>query len=518
MNRSARTERTVADNSPPAFRVISPVDAYRSQILALARNARHTDIEAVARKWLQLEPANSDAWNELAVSVWKQGRLAEAESSFQHALQIDAHNEAVWTNFGHMLSTMGRHAAAIQAYHAAIKQVPESFDAIMGIGVALSNLWKPQEAVPYLAEALRLRPQSPQALLNFGMNLGRMRRWHDAIACYEEALRHGCDLPVLHRNLGVAYLMVGDYEKGWPEYEWRRTFNSTLGVRVNRTFWNGDDFRNQTILLHFEQGLGDTLQFIRYAPLVKRRGGRVVVLCPAVLHSLLARCDGVDQLYDGSGPAPECHIQAPLMSLPSILGTTLETIPAEIPYLHPDPAIVALWRTRLNDALAAESSGHEQRPFLVGIVWQGRAENATDHIRSFPLAQFERIAKVPGVRLVNLQVGSGLEQVSGLGDRFPILDLPGRAGRDFAETASIMRLLDLVITPDTAAAHLAGGLGVRTWVALSAVGEWRWMLDREDSPWYPTLRLFRQTTLGVWDDVFARMATALRGELECGSH
>jgi Flp pilus assembly protein TadD len=356
----------------------------RGQVVRLTRNGRYAEAEVVSREWVRLEPLDTDGWNEVAVCVWKQGRREEATSIFRHALQIDGQNEALWTNFGHMLSTMGRNSDAIEAYRGAIEQGPESFDAIMGSGVALSNLWKPREAVPYLEGALRLRPESPRALLNFGMNLGRMGRWHDAIACYENALRRGCDLLVLHRNLGVAYLMVGDYAKGWPDYEWRRTFNANLGCRVNRTFWNGDEFRNQTILLHFEQGLGDTLQFIRYAPLVKRRGGRVVVLCPGPMHSLLARCDGVDEVYGGSGPAPECHIQAPLVSLPSIFGTTLETIPTKIPYLHPEPASVSHWRGVLDDALAAEMIGLERRPFLIGIVWQGRAENATDHIRSFP--------------------------------------------------------------------------------------------------------------------------------------
>jgi tetratricopeptide (TPR) repeat protein len=514
---------TVADTNPNLYGEPLPADSLRIKILKLTHERRYAEAEILAHQWLRFEPIDTNVWNELAVSVWKQGRLGEAERLFQYALRIDATNYRLWTNLGHVLSEMERTDDALEAYQAAIDRKPDCFDAIMGAGVAISNDWKPEQAAPLLAAAVQLRPDSPEALQNVGMNLGRMGRWHDAIVLYEEALRLKPDLQETQRNLGFAYLMVGDYARGWPKHEWRLTFSNSIACRINRTFWNGDDFRNQSILLHFEQGFGDILQFVRYAPLVKRRGGRVVVLCPAPLMRLVSGCAGVDQVYDGTGPEPECHIHAPLMSLPAIFGTTLETIPASVPYLHAEPELVSHWRDVLNQELHATHAPDEAggsagitgtgRPFLIGIAWQGRPENQTDNIRSFPLAQFEKIANIPDVRLVNLQVGAGLEQLVELDDRFPIIDLPGRTGKDFTETAAIMTLLDMVITPDTAVAHLAGGLAVRTWVALSRVGEWRWLLDREDSPWYPTMRLFRQSTLNVWDDVFERMAEAIGREL-----
>ncbi len=210
-------------------------------------------------------------------------------------------------------------------------------------------------------------------------------------------------------------------------------------MQINRTFWNGDDFRDQTILLHYEQGYGDTLQFIRFAPLVKRRGGRVVVLCQPALLRLLARCPGIDMVFDGTSYEPECHIHAPLMSLPAIFGTTLATLPAQVPYLFADRALVEHWRSELTLALKLEAGadsrvqersgpGKTARPFLIGIAWQGRPEHDGDRWRSFALAQFAPLAELPGVRLISIQVGDGRDQAQGLDGQFPFIDLPRRRG------------------------------------------------------------------------------------------
>ncbi|HKI19044.1 MAG TPA: tetratricopeptide repeat protein, partial [Isosphaeraceae bacterium] len=361
----------------------------------------------------------------------------------------------------------------------------------------------------------------PEALQNFGMNLSRQGRWGEAIAYYEQAARLEPDNPEVHRSLAYVLLGAGDYARGWPEHEWRLRCRPLRGVQVNRTFWNGDDFRNQTILLHHEQGYGDTLQFIRFAPLVKRRGGRVVVLCQPALLKLVARCPGIDVVFEGTSYEPECHVHAPLMSLPAIVGTTLATLPAQVPYLFADRALVDHWRSELAGALKLAAGansrvpersglGEPARPFLIGIAWQGRPEHDGDRWRSFALAQFAPLADLPGVRLISLQVGDGRDQAQATGGRFPVIDLPGRRGRDFSETAAIMCSLDLVISPDTAVAHLAGGLGIPIWVALPYSSDWRWLSGRDDSPWYPTARLFRQAKPGEWGPVFERMAEALK--------
>jgi hypothetical protein len=250
-----------------------------------------------------------------------------------------------------------------------------------------------------------------------------------------------------------------------------------------------------------EQGLGDTLQFIRYAPLVKERGGTVLVECPASLIPLLSSCAGIDRSVPEGSALPDFQVHVPLMSLPRIFGTTLATIPSNVPYLNADERLVESWREKLRSITE----------FKIGIAWQGNPNHKWDRHRSIPLAQFAPLARLPGVRLVSLQKVHGTEQLKD--GHFPILDLgPDLDGSNgaFMDTAAVMKNLDLVVTTDTAIAHLAGALGVPVWVALSRIADWRWMFEREDSPWYPTMRLFRQSELGNWKPVFERMA----GEVE----
>jgi hypothetical protein len=287
--------------------------------------------------------------------------------------------------------------------------------------------------------------------------------------------------------------------------------------------WDGGELRGRTILLHAEQGLGDTLQFIRFATLVKKRGPRVLVACPEPLMRIVSRCAGVDHVVDWKSTLPESDVHAPLLSLPAILGTSIATLPAEVPYLSADAETIETWRPVVTRALAlagdaTNDDSDPARTFKVGIAWQGNRVNSVDRWRSFPLLHFGRLAEVPGVRLISLQKGEGTEQLAGLSGQFRVANLNGEDGgkedcRDFLDTAAVMSQVDLVVTPETAVAHLAGSLGVPVWVVLSAVGDWRWMLDRDDSPWYPSMRLFRQTTPGDWDGVFERMACTLRHEL-----
>jgi hypothetical protein len=264
--------------------------------------------------------------------------------------------------------------------------------------------------------------------------------------------------------------------------------------------------------LHWEQGLGDTLQFIRFARLVKERGGRVWVLCQPPLVRLLALCPHVDRVF-GKPPLPDFPLHAPLMSVPAIL--EMKTLPQDSAYLSADAETIARWRARLQSALGTtDLSSH----FKIGIAWQGNPENRIDRWRSLPLEQFAPLAELPGIRLISLQKGAGIEQLRALNGRFQIVDFQGgiqglEDSRDFLDTAATMSLLDLVVTPETAVAHLAASLGVRTWVALSSVGDWRWLLDEGQCAWYPTAQLFRQSTLGDWDGVFRRMTSSLAHEL-----
>jgi hypothetical protein len=297
-------------------------------------------------------------------------------------------------------------------------------------------------------------------------------------------------------------LVDGDFARGWPEYEGRLRIPGHVPPH-NLPRWTGQPLAGRSLLLVAEQGIGDTLQFVRYARLLKERGARVVLAVPAALGRLLACDPDLGELFilGYAKELPRCDFCLPLLSAPAALGTSAATIPSDVPYLTADPELTDRWRREL---AAVEG-------FKIGIVWQGARNYHLDCLRSIPLADFAPLASLPGVRLISLQKGFGSEQVATVD--FPVLDLSGRldevAGA-FMDTAAVIRSLDLVVTPDTAIAHLAGALGVPVWVALQFSPDWRWLRDRDDSPWYPTMRLFRQTTLGEWPDVFERIAQAVQ--------
>ena len=319
------------------------------------------------------------------------------------------------------------------------------------------------------------------------------------------------------------WLTRGDFERGWPSYEWRWNQPDSIGRSFTQPFWDGSPLGGRTILLHAELGLGDTIQFIRYVPLVKERGGSVIVECQSALMKLIASAAGIDQLVARGLPLPPFKVQAPLLSLPRIFKTTLDAIPAEVPYLHPDAALVDYWRRELR---TSDKTPADLGPsFKIGIAWQGNPKYGHDQQRSIAFTHFARLAGVNGIQLISLQKGFGSEQLqcshhasrddgesAKPSTTAKVIDLGRRLDETsgaFMDTAAVMVNLDLVITSDTAVAHLAGALGVRVWVALPFIPDWRWLLERQDSPWYPTMRLFRQRRLGDWADVFHRIALEL---------
>ncbi len=316
---------------------------------------------------------------------------------------------------------------------------------------------------------------------------------------FHEALRLKPDYAEAHTNLSYAHYFQGDFESWWFEYEWRWKCRSCLPPAFPPPYWDGSSLEGKRILLFVEQGLGDTIQFIRYAPLVKQRGATVALQCQPSMLRLLATCEGIDQIVPKGVDPPAADVRIPLMSLPRVFRTTLANIPAQVPYLSVDPELCMRWRQPLEQVDG----------FKVGIAWQGNPDHLRDQQRSAPLVAFEPLAKIPGVRLVSLQQGIGRAQLPELAGPMGVLDLSDRV-EDFADTAALVSNLDLVISVDTSVAHLAGAMGVPVWVAIQLLPEWRWMLEREDSPWYPTMRLFRQRSWGDWAGVFERMAETLR--------
>jgi len=497
---------------------------YFQQATSLLNRGLYAEAEAYFREVLRIWPDHGGALNNLGTAVWRQGRLQEAESRHRRALALKPDDFAILNNLGNVLWEQDRLDEALRYYREAVQLRPDSPEALMNLGVTLSDLGEFDEALTYIRESIRLQPAPADSHVNLGMTLARGGDLEEALACYEHALMLRPEFPEARRNRAYIWLARGDFERGWSEYEWRLKCPKLRTLPVDRPLWGGDDLEGRTILLHAEQGLGDTLQFIRFAPLVKERGGRVVVACPAPLLRLVVGCAGVDVVVDWMKPLPDCDLQAPLLSLPAILGTTLADLPGQVPYLTVDGRTVHDWRPVVERSLGHGKSGatngrcNPARDFKIGIAWQGNRENKVDRWRSPPLTHFAHLAAVPGVRLISLQKGTGTEQVAELAGRFAVAELLHQDGsdedqRDFLGTAAVMSQLDLVVTPETAVAHLAGGLGVRVWVALSTVGDWRWLIDREDSPWYPTMRLFRQTAPGDWESVFERMARALNHEL-----
>jgi Flp pilus assembly protein TadD len=496
----------------PTIVIQNAAKNYLDQGISLLHAGQFTQAEVMLRDAVRLRPDDPDILNNLGTAIWQQGRSAEASAYYLRAHQYNPGDFGILNNLGIALWDQGQPERAIVFYRRALALRPDSVDTQTNLGVALSDLGRFDEALAVLSASLELRPESAEAWDNLGMTLARQGRWSEAMASYDHAIALRPEFGEAHRNRALAWLAHADFERGWPEMEWRFNCRNRPGYQFPRPRWAGEDLGGRTILLHWEQGLGDTLQFIRFAPLVKERGGKVWVFAQPPLVRLLALCPGVDRVF-GAAPLPDFPVHAPLMSAPAILG--LKSSPPGAPYLFAGAESTAQWRDVLQRTVGVAELASV---FKIGIAWQGNPVNRIDRWRSFPLEQLAPLAELPGVRLISLQKGPGTEQIARLAGRFPVAELhAGITGledrRDFLDTAGIMSHLDLVVTAETAVAHLAGGLGVRTWVALPSVGDWRWLHEQGMSTWYPRTRLFHQATLGDWQGVFRSMAGALAHEL-----
>lgn len=457
--------------------------------------------ESVYRQVLAVDGSNANAWCFLAMSCHDQGRYEEAVTAYQSALQFRPKFPVALSNLGNTYKAMGRLDEAVGSCQAALRLKPDYHTAYNNLGVALVAQGKLVEAAECFENALKYAPQDAVAHANLSAALVRQGRLDEARHNSEQALRINPAYAEAHKNQAIVWLLQGDFERGWNEYEWRwKAPGSSMPV-FPQPPWEGESLRGKSILLHAEQGLGDTIHFIRYAPLLQQQGARVIVQSQKGLIPLLRSCPGIDMLQEQGAIPPAYDVHAPLMSLPRIVGTRIDSIPANVPYLKAEPARIERWR-----AETARLQG-----FKVGLAWQGSPANQADRQRSIKLETFAPLAALPGVTLVSLQKGVGSEQVSQLRDRMQVIDYSDTLDVDgaFLDSAALMQNLDLVIAADTAVAHLAGALGIPVWIALNYAPDWRWLLQRSDSPWYPSARLFRQTKLGDWEPVFQLMATEL---------
>jgi Flp pilus assembly protein TadD len=448
---------------------------------------------------LKLKSDHAEVHNNLGVALAALGRLVEAAAHYQDALRLNPSYSQAHNNLGIILAAQGRIDEAIACYRRALALWPDYASAHSNLGVALVAQGQLEAAAACYQRALEIRPDYADAINNLGVTFRMKGELESAVACYRRALEIRPDLVDAHVNLATVLLLLGDFKTGWPEYEWRWWYRQSGPRSFAQPRWQGEPLEGRTILLYAEQGLGDTIQFIRYAHLVKERGGRVLVECQKALAPLLASCTSIDQLVVHGAPLPPFDLQLPLLSLPLVFGTTVATVPGNVPYLMAKGMLAEHWRQELDSVPG----------FRVGIAWQGNPETANDRCRSVPLVSFAPLAQAHGVRLISLQKGYGSEQVREATTRFPIIDWTSRLDESagpFMDTAALMTSLDLVVTSDTVIAHLAGALGMPVWVALPFAPDWRWPMGREDSLWYPTMRLFRLRQPGDWGEVFERIA------------
>lgn len=429
-----------------------------------------------------------------------QNKLAEALILLDQAIQRGLVNADVLWQRADVYRIQGKLELALQDLDTARQLGPESANVENLLGVVWFAKGDPARAVEFYQRAVVLKPDMFEAYNNLGAALQAIRRYQESLIAFHTSLQIKPDFAVAHLNRSLSLLREGDYQLGWREFEWRFHCHEYRLTFNNRPTWVGGNLEGKTILLRSEQGLGDTLQFIRYARLLKDRGAKVLVECQSAVQQLVSMAPGVDQAIARGKPLPHIDYQIPMMSLPAALGSTLATIPSEVPYLKAIPEKVEHWREKLN------SLGQ----FKVAISWQGNKKFQADHMRSLPLSCYKRLAEIPGVSLVSIQKNEGTEQLQHeLG--FPVhhfTDVLDGSG-PFQDTAAIMSACDLVITSDTAVAHLAGGLARPTWLALHYAADWRWMSHGDASPWYPTMRLFRQERFGDWESVFGEMCDNL---------
>lgn len=469
----------------------------------LLRELKNLDAAAsCCREAVRLKPDFADAQNNLGAVLVDQSRREEAEPCFRRAIALKPYFAEAHNNLGKVLRDAGRNDEAIFHLREAVRQRPEFAEAHGGLAMALLDRGSVDEALDRCLRAVELRPDRADSYVTLGFIHSELGQREAALAAYQKALELEPDNADAHKNRSLVWLLEGKLAEGWAEYEWRWKCPELPARPFPQPLWDGSPLEGRTILLHAEQGLGDTLQFIRYAPLVRDRGGQVVVVCQKPLVNLLASCQGIDCVVAQGEPLPAFDVHAPLASLPRIFGTTLANVPTNIPYLAADEQLLERWRQEL--------AAHGE--FKVGIAWQGSPKYRWDAKRSIPLERFEPLARVPGVRFYSLQKGPGSEQLGRLAGRFDVVDLGPQLDETtgpFLDTAAVIKNLDLVITSDTSIPHLAGALGAPVWLAASFVPDWRWLADRDDSPWYPTMRLFRQPSRGDWQSVFRRMAEEL---------
>ncbi len=468
-------------------------------VIAHQRGDNHLAVDLLS-KAVASNSQEAKYYNNLGVALKAFGRFEEAMQAYEKALLLKPDYADACYNMGNALASLGHYAAAVEQYRQGLLFKPDDAYIYYNIGVAMQELGSHAEAVENFEQAIRMGYNSTEVYRAIAASRQAQGRYDDAINTLRQALRLKPDCAFTHTDLGMLLLLEGDFLQGWREYHWRLDDCEWSKHFSDALRWGGSNFAGKRLLVCCEQGQGDNIHFVRYLPMVKARGGTVIFAIYNELYSLLKDFPGVDEAVNLSDEncSPVFDFYTPIMDLAGIFGTTLDTIPNQVPYISAGPHKVEYWRKRL--------SGPD---FKVGIVWSSSPGRGGKHLRDCNLIDFSVISKVKGVKLYSLQKGSASEQIEQSAGEIPLENL-GAQFKDFSDTAAAMENLDLIISVDTSVLHLAGAMGKPTWALQGFVPDWRWMLNRDDSPWYPTMRLFRQQELGNWDDAFRRLTEQLQ--------
>jgi Tfp pilus assembly protein PilF len=480
-------------------------DQASSELLFAAELERHGllhEAEARLMNLLKTQPREWRALHKLAEMHLARADFAQALSFMAAAMKANPSSAEAKTNYGFILQKLDRHEEALSYCDRAIAVRPDHLSAHLNRGTSLHHLNRSAEALASFDRALALDPRNIKALYNRANILHELQRFDECIAAFSATIAYAPDYADAHWNEGLTRLLLGDFEQGWKKYEWRWNTESQRHLRRDFTqpLWLGaEPIAGKTILVHAEQGFGDTLQLVRYLPLLAAKGADVVLEVQPTLFPLLSPMEDVSRVMSRGEPLPHFDVHCPIMSLPLAFNTSLETIPSKLPYL--DAKIrLEKWTGRLQPKGAMR----------IAFAWAGSATHKQDRLRSIPISKLQPLLEqTNSIQWISVQRDLREGDREHLAQR-PHIQQVGYQLEDFADTAAVLSSADLVITVDTAVAHLAGALGRPVWILLQHSPDFRWLLDRDDSPWYPSARLFRQNQSGDWDDVISRATTALR--------
>lgn len=490
------------------------VRAFRDAVLMEPENAvLHADLasallgvgdadaaRARANLALELDPDFAEAHLNLglALQALYGPEHGEAVAAFRRALEINPELAGAYLGLGVALHEQGDRVGAIQSYGQAIRYNPGYVEAHCNLGNLERDAMNFEAAVAHYRNALNCQPDQPLVWGNLAVTLQETGQLAEAIAAYDKAIALDPNEPNIRRNRGMALLAAGRFDEGWSDYEFR--WQTPRFKRLRRDWsvpiWDGSDIKGKRILVHAEQGLGDTLQFCRYLSLLHAEGAMVIVECADSLKPLLEMMPGVRSVIRPGGHLPNLDCHVPLMSLPGLFKTNEKTVPATVPYLIAPKAAARKWQK-----IAADWPKGKR----IGIAWRGSPDHPRDNIRSPGLAPFLKLASIADITLVSLQKDGGAGEIALLADAAMVMD-PTAHIKDFADSAALIGQLDAVVSCDSAPLHLAGALGAQCYAVLPHVAEWRWGREGDRSPWYPTMTLIRQPAFGDWDSVFTRVA------------